>query len=217
MKLVVCLWREPDRPPRYGLKHVERMEANLARRAPGVELQVLVDEHFASEVVGLPFKHDFPGYLRLLEVFRPDQALEDGEIRVLTGLDTVFVNDSRWLWRGVESPYFALPRWPWLRKPTDAWFSNALVAYDEKGRQAMWEATRKLTRLRGHSGSEMDLMRKVHGELGSKVLGSPETIVSYPMQGVEACKSASVVYFHLEPKQDTLPEDDPVRREWERA
>jgi hypothetical protein len=227
VKLVVCLWSEPHVAQRYTEVHVDRLRANLRRHTKGVDL--LVVDHF---------RHCFPGYLRILEAFRPEFELAEGEVRVLTGLDTVFMAESNWLWANGRSPYLALPKWPWLRKPTDKLFSNALLAYDERGRQAMWEAAERILYtgyfpLQGGSGSEMAVERRVHENLGSSVLGSPETIVSYPMQispteekwerdlkigdyACEALKKASVVYFHEEPKQDTLSPGDPVRIEWER-
>lgn len=220
-KLTVTYWLTPE--PRYGPIHVERLRSNL-RRHTQAELLVLED-----------FPYGFPGYLRILEAFAPEHALAPGEVRVLTGLDTVFTGPSDWLWNPGVSPYLALPLWPWLRREINPRFSNALAAYDEGGRVAVWDEVQKMKRRRmiGQSGSEMDVMRAAHARLGSTVLGSPETIVSYPMQisppnkdwerdlrvgdyDHVALSRASVVYFHGEPKQDTLRPDDPVRIEWER-
>lgn len=183
-----------------------------------------------------PEAQKLPGYLRIMESYLP--SLREGEVRVTAGLDTVFMKNVDWLWeKPAKSPYLALPRWPWKRQAWDADFSNAVACYDEGGRQALWERF-QARRKRSPWNSEMEMVRDVHASLGSVQIGTTDSIASYPMQisppsvkweaasyhevgpdvgdyDLSALRRASVVYFHEEPKQDTLPPTDPVRVEWE--
>lgn len=170
------------------------------------------------------------GWSNVLEGFRPGLQPKEGERVVMVGLDTVFVGDSSWLFDWNEAP-IGLPLDPYHDpEPCDA-----VIVVSPDGAWTVWNyfiAEAKRNKMKDHlmAGvpSEMMLLRhlsKVHGWAKlepratrllswkvhlNKNLFTPKTISPRWPSGT------SLVYFHGRPKPADLPEEDPIRKEWER-
>lgn len=116
-RVVTVLRQSPDFQPR----HVQAMQRQLARWAPGTDLVCLSDVDVPG-VKCIPLKYDWPDWWVKMEIFRPDIA---GDF-LLTDLDNVFV--------GPLSDVLAVDKYT-----TQVGESNALAFYPASVRAMVWK------------------------------------------------------------------------------
>lgn len=240
--MIACLWSDDRRElPGYSGKAkwsigvVSALVLNARRRVPGCRFVLLVDEVWArayDAIVTSPgggaaripdalvsfSGADCGGWSRICEVFRPDLAPRAGERNLFVGLDTVFVDDARWLFEWDHAPV-GLPLDPYHAPER----CDAVVSYDAEGAALVWaayEESRDRDGMRAdlYAGkpSEMALLRRLSREHGWPPLEPGfHRLRSYKVHGSQRVQGTTVVYFHGTPKPQDLPEGNWVRGELE--
>lgn len=227
MRVFSCLWRGEDLPEFctdvYDAEYVESLAAGIERHVPNGTLTLLTDEFWYPKVVHrLPhvrherFLGDAPGWLRIMECFRPGLQPDEDERCMWMGLDTVLIGDCTWL-RDWDESDVGLPLDP-IHPPKPC---NAVTTYNRKGAQIMWEASQQPGvenyTLFGRFPSEMVLQRELSVQHNWWPLEArPKLLLSYKKHVVKGAdwRNASIVYWHGAPKPHQLPDTNKVKKEW---
>jgi hypothetical protein len=221
MNYIAVLFKPPkdfrDFGAQYSPEWVNKLYRNLKRWSPDATLTVITDfeDGFLPEIIKHPFVLEDSGWMKLMEMYRPDLV---GERSILVGLDNIFVGDLSDIERCNDE--IILPRDPFYPQH----ICNAVVSISGDLSNKLWEQwliTRKTDmnnqkyKLDGQ-WSEMFWLRDQLKKVSYWDDLLPNKIVSYKVQcknGIPSGK-ASIVYFHGNPKQHNLLHKDWVKKNW---